>query len=252
MSLTTNNTYPPQDHVLSEDYIDKILTIENTEGTPGETPYQLVHTDTYGKINLDFFNTANKKHNVSSGSAPYIVVIKNQGPEDQPDALLYGTIDRDLLGTYNNYKGKLLAMTGNDELPEILKSATIATQNRLVKAKPNSIKIDNSWLNGTTSTVESSSYSDDQNKVVFTRTDSFIDPSLFNIQRLSYRTTSNISTYTLSTTNFKMPANPYKQLYIYENGILLSPDYDYTVANNVITFAEAVESNSILQFIAIV
>lgn len=252
MALTINQTHPPADLCLSEDYIKKILTIENTEGTAGETAYQLIHTDTNGKLSLDFFNHTSKKHAVTTGSAPYIVTIELQKPADQPDALLYGTIDRDILGTYNNYKGKLIAMTGNDELPDILKSSSTATQNRLVTTKPNSTKIDNNWLNGTTSNTDVSNYSSDNNKVVFTRDDSFIDPSLLNIQRYSVKLTANKTTYTIDTSKFTMPPNPEKQLFVYENGILLSPTYDYTVSGNVITFLEGVVTETVLQFVAIV
>jgi hypothetical protein len=252
MALTINQTHPPVELCLDETYIRKILTIENTEGTIGETPYQLVHTDSHSKVPLEYFNTTSSKKVISSSATPYLVTLTSQNNTVQPDPLLKGTLDRSILGTYNNYKGSLLAMTlenGSEVLPAMLRSSQTAMQNRLVTTKENSTKIDNNWLNGTVGT--GASYSSDDNKVVFTRTNNTIDPALLNIQRFSTRITSNISVYTLSTSDFTMPSS-LQNLFVYENGLLLSPDFDYSVSNNTINFTETVVSGTILQFIAIV
>lgn len=244
-------TYPPKDLLVTEEYLNSVLTVENIY-TPanleGQTP-KIVITEANGKVPLTYFNVANKKI-PSNPSNETIVTIKSQNDTDQPDTTLKGTIDRDILGTYNDNKGRLLALDGSGNLPSIIEGYEVSNPNEDGYIKSKDSKLDSSWLRGTINQTNTSDISNN-NKIVFTRSDSnTIDPSLLNIQRLVVKLSTATQAYTLGT-SFEMPSDKTKHLYIYLNGMLLAPTEDYSISNRTITFRETLPASSILQFIAI-
>lgn len=253
MSTTLYNnviaTYPPIDKLVSETYLDRVLTVENIyppEEDQGYTP-KVVVTEKNGKIPFSYLNVTSKQLQEVSGEGS-VVIIKPQNDTEQPLASLKGTIDRNILGTVNDNKGLLLALDTQGNLPNVLESSTTSLPNVYVKANSYG-KIDPNWLNTTinkTNTVDIGSNS----KVVYTRNDNnTIDPTLLNIQRKVVKITqSSTSTYILDEAP---PSNRQNNFFIYLNGLLLAPIEDYSITNTIVSFVEPIKKDDVLQFVSI-
>ena len=260
---STIKLFPPKDKLVTEEYLNHVLTAENIILPPEQVNKmpQIVITEwNSNKIPYSYLNVSDKKvENNAIPAAGNIVIIK-ANDTDQPQADLLGTINRSLLGTVDNKTGRLLALDSNNNLPDILKGYTklseIPSLAGPVYIKTTSDhKLDSSWLNPVVKKDENVTITEN-NKTVLTTSNGFIDSSLFNIQR-SIKVVStkvNIGTaYTLSDSNFTVPSDPNK-LFLFVNGSLLAPTHDYTIFNasqKKFTFTNVLNVGDILQFIAI-
>jgi hypothetical protein len=150
---TTIKLFPPKDKLVTEEYLNHVLTVENIilpEEQVNRMPQIVITEWNSNKIPYSYLNVCHKKvdNNVIPASGN-IVIIKASDP-DQPQADLYGTINRSLLGTVDDKTGRILALDSNNNLPDIIqgysKPTDIPTLAGSVYVKTtNAHKLDPSW-----------------------------------------------------------------------------------------------------------
>ena len=268
MALITGN--PPNEGglIITENWLNTVLTVNNTNGTAGDIidgSNKLVASDDDGKISTNWLHYTSSK-------------LTDQNNDNIADATNYplnmtlvtlssnGIIDRSLLDTEGGLTGKLLAKDSSGNLPSFLQSAITPTVNVLVRSEDGSQYIKNGWIRGTAGGTQSYTSLDSNNNqkhlAVFTRDDTTIDPSLLSIKREQFKITSKTKVIKLSN---KPPENYINQMFVFRSGILMATPYKYAsssalitedysvdITNKQITFTNDLVSGDIVQVIMIV
>lgn len=256
---------PPTNYIVSEEYLSKVLTIDNT-GNAG-TPGVLVDSDgTSGKISDDWLYVSSVKLTTTntpyrnpstdvSGYIPSKYIIQVDKSK--------GYIDCSLLNLLNNANTKIVNLpSGSDYIPLSLlrtTSSTITNNTRAVTVEEGE-SISDSLITSTDVRVENSAI------LVKTKETGFIDKSFFNIQRIIRKIKTNVTSntnYTINNSNqnssidnsevLTIPTE-HKDLYVFHNGLLLAEgeNYDYTISSGSnFKFKNGLSEGDMLQFVVL-
>ena len=237
-------TYPPTNYLVSEDWLEKVLTVDNT-GDAG-TPNVLIDSNSDGKLSDDWLYVTDKKVTTGSYTGSYIVKVQYNK-----------TLDPSLLNLYHSdSNSKIINLDNNGNIPLNLIKSTSTGGTRDVFVKTNTDgKVDDSLINTTQDVLA--------NTIIKTDTDGYIRRSLLDITRIIRVLKSNVAAnanYTINNTTQNANANTSetlkvptdrKDLYVFHNGSLLLENTDYTVnSTGTFTFANGLNNGDVIQIIA--
>lgn len=271
--LTTKN--PPTNHMLEESWLDTVLTTADT-GAAGDSN-TIVTSDADGKIHNDWLYVSSVK--LTSSNTPYKNPSTGNSGYIPPKYILQvngssGYIDKSFLRLKYNVDTAIINLPANSTtipLDLIDNTSTGGTANnggKLVKTNSSGF-IDYSLI----SKVSASNGTSSGNTLVSTNTSGKIDRSFINIKRINrvisgsgvaangnYSITSTSYNANSSEGSIDIPADD-NDLYVFHNGALLKPNYDYTIvrpssgiatqSNTKFNFINALVNGDILQFISI-
>ena len=251
MALITGNP-PPNGLVITEDWLDTVLTTANTNGEAGNSELgnnKLISSDDDGKISTKWLHYASTKPTTVDPVGTVVTLNSN------------GIIDRSVLDVEGGATGKLLALDSEGRFPGALQSSNTPTNDTLVKSGgyDNAKFINNGWIVGTAgpdedytaTTANGNNRPLQKHQAVFTKTTGVIDSSFINIKREYFNITSAKNSITLTNTP---PIDKINRMFVFRSGILLMAPYnnqnpDYSINGKTITFNDQLVVGDFIQVI---
>lgn len=270
--LTTKN--PPTNHMLEESWLDTVLTTADT-GAAGESN-TLVTSDSDGKIHNDWLYLSSVK--LTTTNTPYINPSTGNNGYIPPKYFVQvngssGYIDKSFLRLKYDVDTPILNLPENattiplDLIDNTSTGGTLNDANKLVKTNSSGF-IDYSFISYSSTASDSSSGS-----LVSANSTGKIDRSFLNIKRINrvisgsgvaanadYSITSTSYNANSSEGSIDIPSDD-DDLYVFVNGLLLKPNYDYeivrpssgtaTQSNTKFRFTNVLANGDVIQFVSI-